>query len=103
MIRDKRVVAAAVVGVILLSFVLYVLIVRRSQADQERRAQRIVQRWYVRHGRPDAQVERCKLVDLGDNVIDGFDCRVAGACAGTHTFLVPRKGNVRPYRNEAAC
>jgi len=102
MIRDKRVVAAVVVGVILLSFVLYVLIVRRSQADQERRAQRIVQRWYVHHGRPGARVERCRLVDLG-KVIDGFACRVGGTCAGTHTFLVPRKGNVGPYRDEAVC
>jgi len=102
MIRDKRVVAAAVIGVILLSFVLYVVVVRRSQADQERRAQRIVQRWYAHHDLPNARVETCKLVDLG-NVIDGFSCRVSGACAGAHVFLVPRKGNVRPYRDEAAC
>jgi hypothetical protein len=103
MIRDKRFVAGAVVAVILLSFVLYVVIVRRSQTDQERRAQRIVQRYYTRHERPGARVERCTLVDLGPNVIDGFDCRVSGACAGTHTFLVPRKGNVRPYRDEGVC
>jgi len=102
MIRDKRVVAAAVIGVILLSFVLYVVIVRRSQSDQERRALRIVQRYYKRHDRPGARVETCRLVDLG-NVIDGFSCRVSGACAGTHVFLVPRKGNVRPYRDERVC
>jgi hypothetical protein len=102
MLRSKRIVAGAVVFVILLSFVLYVVIVRRSQADQERHARTAVARWYRDHGHSAARVTGCRLVDLG-KVIDGFSCTVAGSCPGAHVFIVPAKGHVKPYARETGC
>ncbi len=100
--RDKRIVTGGVIVLIAVSFVVYVLVVRHSQAKDERRAQTAVQQWYDRNHRG-AHVVGCKLVDLGPKLLDGFACTVTGPCAGTHTFLVPFKGRLRLYRRRPAC
>jgi hypothetical protein len=103
MVRDKRIVTGVVVALILLSFVLYVVIVRRAQGDQQRHARTAVQAWYAHNGHPEARVVSCRLVDLGAKLIDGFSCVVAGACAGERIFLVPQKGSVRLYARRSGC